>query len=235
MTVLKVVVSQSVGAPGNRPFTSRFIVTNSAGFTGPQVVTEFAGRGDGLAIALGKLCGTETYFNRVTTSTYVAEPGNYDPSSFSTTPLFLRGTRGPGASAAIQEGKELTLNFFHEVPTGLPGKLSVRNALFEGEVDSVQGVWQLAEGDASQPVRTAMNEFYSFIGNALGDEWDLCVVTGTPDPYTVTTAKGEVFKKVRYIAPFTLRRVTTTVFAKVGVRKVDNRRGKRGVITRGPR
>jgi hypothetical protein len=86
-------------------------------------------------------------FDRAVVSTWVEEPGGYDPSQFVT---FALSDFGAGVGAATDLPLEACLLVRREVNSGRQGRLFIRGFLGEQDVQSVAGVWKLTDPDGVQ-------------------------------------------------------------------------------------
>jgi hypothetical protein len=86
-------------------------------------------------------------FDRAVVSTWVEEPGGYDPSQFVT---FALSDTGSAAGSTSDLPLEACLLVRREVNSGRQGRLFLRGYLNESDVQSVAGVWKLTDPTEAQ-------------------------------------------------------------------------------------
>jgi hypothetical protein len=144
--VLKVTIVKNHINDVSDKFVTGYEFETLVGDMGPLNVESLVNAVVGFEIGMAQ---NTIQFDRAVVSTWAEEPGGYDPSQFVT---FALSDLGSGAGSTSDLPLEACLLVRREVSSGRQGRLFVRGLLKEEDVQSIAGVWRLANPAGMQDI-----------------------------------------------------------------------------------
>lgn len=200
-----------------RQFANVFEFVGPNGMSGEQSpITAYDAAADACVAALRAITRVDVKFDRVVSSTWLAESGEYDPSRERSRPLGTTGNVADDVDAATVDLRNV-LRIDRRAATGRTGRLFIRGYLAETFIQARSGRVEWATGYPDSSVLTHFTNFVAALAPFHGAGTNtvrLSLIGGTLHREVVSvTTRGLTHSVIRktYIAPYIAREVTELV------------------------